>query len=256
MGITEVDPAAGDLLFERFVSPERGEPPDIDVDFEHERREEVIQYIYEKYGRHRAGMTATVIRYRTRSAMREVAKALGLSQDVAGALVGMVWGQDHIGAKEARETGLDVREPRLALALDMVRVLYGFPRHLSQHVGGFVLTAGPLCEVVPIANAAMDGRTMVEWDKDDLDALGILKVDVLGLGMLTCIRKAFALIDTHIGRQYTLATIPPDQADVYDMLCKGDSIGIFQVESRAQINMLPRLKPRELYDLEIGRAHV
>ncbi|MFM2130000.1 MAG: Error-prone polymerase dnaE, partial [Pseudomonadota bacterium] len=256
MGITEVDPAAGDLLFERFVSPERGEPPDIDVDFEHERREEVIQYIYEKYGRHRAGMTATVIRYRTRSAMREVAKALGLSQDVAGALVGMVWGQDHIGAKEARETGLDVREPRLALALDMVRVLYGFPRHLSQHVGGFVLTAGPLCEVVPIANAAMDGRTMVEWDKDDLDALGILKVDVLGLGMLTCIRKAFALIERHHGRAYTIAGIPQEDPAVYAMLSRADSIGVFQVESRAQMSMLPRLKPKTFYDLVIEVAIV
>ncbi len=256
MGITEVDPAAGDLLFERFVSPERGEPPDIDVDFEHERREEVIQYIYRKYGRHRAGMTATVIRYRTRSAMREVAKALGLSQDVAGALVGMVWGQDRVGPREARETGLDPSEPRLAQALDMARTLYGFPRHLSQHVGGFVLTAGPLCEVVPIANAAMDDRTMVEWDKDDLDALGILKVDVLGLGMLTCIRKAFALIQQHYGRTCTIATTPPDDQAVYGMLSRADSIGVFQVESRAQMSMLPRLQPKKFYDLVIEVAIV
>ena len=258
LGVTAVNPERIELLFERFISAERGEPPDIDIDFEHERREEVIQYIYGKYGRHRAGMTATVIRYRTRSAMREVAKAMGLSQDVAGALVGMVWGyaDDPIGEKQVRETGLDPTEPKLAQALALARELHGFPRHLSQHVGGFVLTRGPLSEVVPIANAAMDDRTVIEWDKDDLDALGILKVDVLGLGMLTCIRKAFALIAQHHGRALTLATVPAEDRGVYDMLCQADSVGVFQVESRAQMSMLPRLKPRCFYDLVIEVAIV
>ena len=258
LGVTAVDPDRIELLFERFISAERGEPPDIDIDFEHERREEVIQYIYGKYGRHRAGMTATVIRYRTRSAMREVAKAMGLSQDVAGALVGMVWGyaDDPIGEAQVRETGLDPTEPKLAQALALVRELHGFPRHLSQHVGGFVLTRGPLSEVVPIANAAMDDRTVIEWDKDDLDALGILKVDVLGLGMLTCIRKAFALIAQHHGRALTLATVPAEDPGVYDMLCQADSVGVFQVESRAQMSMLPRLQPRCFYDLVIEVAIV
>ena len=254
--ITAVNPASIDLLFERFVSAERREPPDIDVDFEHERREEVIQYIYRKYGRHRAGMTATVIRYRTRSALREVAKALGLSQDVAGSLVGMVWGGDRIGEREAREAGLDAADPRITQVLELTRALHGFPRHLSQHVGGFVLTRGPLSEVVPIANAAMDDRTMVEWDKDDLDALGILKVDVLGLGMLTCIRKAFALIRKHWGRALEMADLPPTDPAVYEMLSRADSVGVFQVESRAQMSMLPRLKPRNFYDLVIEVAIV
>ncbi|MDA1133197.1 MAG: error-prone DNA polymerase, partial [Proteobacteria bacterium] len=256
LGITEVDPERIEVLFERFVSAERGEPPDIDVDFEHERREEVIQYIYGKYGRDRAGLTATVIRYRTRSALREVAKALGLSQDVAGALIGMVWGHDSVRDDDVREAGLDPDDPRLRQALDLARELYGFPRHLSQHVGGFVLTRGPLSEVVPIANAAMEDRTVIEWDKDDLDALGILKVDVLALGMLTCIRKAFGLIEQHHGKAFTLATVPAEDAGVYDMLCNGDSVGVFQVESRAQMSMLPRLKPREFYDLVIEVAIV
>jgi len=256
LGITAVDPDRVELLFERFVSNERREPPDIDVDFEHERREEVIQYIYQKYGRHRAGMTATVIRYRTRSALREVAKALGLSQDIAGALVGMVWGQDRVGEKEAAEAGLDVGDGRLAQALALTRELHGFPRHLSQHVGGFVLTRGPLSEVVPILNAAMPERTMVEWDKDDLDALGILKVDVLGLGMLTCIRKALGLIGEHWGRPLALADVPKEDPGVYEMLSKADSVGVFQVESRAQMSMLPRLKPQNFYDLVIEVAIV
>ncbi len=255
--ITEVDPLLVDLLFERFLSTERCEPPDIDVDFEHERREEVIQYIYRKYGRERAGLTATVIRYRTRSALREVAKALGLSQDVAGALVGMVWGGDRIGEKEARAVGLDVSDARLAQTLELTRALHGFPRHLSQHVGGFVLTRGPLSEMVPIANAAMDDRTVIEWDKDDLDALGILKVDVLALGMLTCIRKAFALIGAHHGRVLTsTADVPNGDPAVYDMLSRADSVGVFQVESRAQMSMLPRLKPKTFYDLVIEVAIV
>ena len=258
LGITAVDPAHMDLLFERFVSAERNEPPDIDVDFEHERREEVIQYIYAKYGRDRAGLAATVIHYRSRSAIREVGKALGLTEDTTAALAGTVWGWTSDGIAEAhiKEAGLDPAEPRLALAIRLARELKGFPRHLSQHVGGFVITRGPLSEVVPIANAAMADRTTVEWDKGDLDALGILKIDVLGLGMLTCIRKAFDLIRDHHGKDFALATVPPDDPAVYDMLCEADSLGVFQVESRAQMTMLPRLKPRTFYDLVIEVAIV
>jgi error-prone DNA polymerase len=258
LGITAVDPARMDLLFERFVSAARDEPPDIDVDFEHERREEVIQYIYEKYGRDRAGLTATVIHYRARSALRETARTMGLTRDAEDALAGTVAGRrsaaiddDHI-----RETGLDPDEPRLAHAIRLAREMIGFPRHLSQHVGGFVITRGPLSELVPIANAAMERRTNIEWDKDDLDALGILKVDVLGLGMLTCIRKAFELIAAHYGRALTLATVPAEDPEVYDMLCRADTIGVFQIESRAQMSMLPRLKPRNFYDLVIEVAIV
>jgi error-prone DNA polymerase len=258
LGITAVDPAKTDLLFERFVSAERGEPPDIDVDFEHERREEVIQYIYEKYGRDRAGLAATVICYRSRGAVREVGKAMGLSEDMTGALAGAIWGWSSEGASEAqvRELGLDPAEPRLAQTLALTRELIGFPRHLSQHVGGFVMTRGPLDEVVPIENAAMDNRTVIEWDKDDLDALGLLKVDVLALGMLTCLRKGFDLLRRHYGRVMDLASVPPEDPAVYDMLCDADSLGVFQVESRAQMNMLPRMKPREFYDLVIEVAIV
>jgi len=258
LGITEVDPVANKLLFSRFISEDRNEPPDIDVDFEHERREEVMQYIYARYGRHRAGIAATVIHYRPRSAVREIAKVLGLSEDVATRLTSTVWGSfsSKMEDKRFHETGFDPGNVEIARLNMLVEQLLTFPRHLSQHVGGFVLTEDRLDETVPIHNAAMDDRTFIEWDKDDIDALKLMKVDVLALGMLTCIRKAFALIETHIGRQYTLATIPPDQRDVYDMLCKGDSIGVFQVESRAQINMLPRLRPRELYDLVIQVAIV
>ncbi len=260
LGITAVDPDRIDLLFERFVSAERNEPPDIDVDFEHERREEVIQYIYEKYGRERAGLTATVISYRTRSAVREVCKALGLSQDVAGALVGTVWGggrsRERLAEERVREAGLDPEDRRLAMALELAHELRRFPRHLSQHVGGFVITRGPLSELSPIANAAMEDRTVIEWDKDDLDALGILKIDVLGLGMLSCVRKSFELIARHYGRQLDLASVPAEDSRVYDMLCRADSVGVFQVESRAQMSMLPRLKPRDFYDLVIEVAIV
>ena len=258
LGITEVDPDRIDLLFERFVSAERREPPDIDVDFEHERREEVIQHIYDTYGRDRAGLTATVITYRWRSAIREVSKALGLSDDIGGALAGHVWGAATRGVDigQVRELGLDPGDGRLRLALGLARELVGFPRHLSQHPGGFVMTRGPLCELVPIANAAMAERTMIEWDKDDIDALGILKVDVLGLGMLTCIRKAFALIAARHGRRLTLAGVPQEEPEVYDMLCRADSVGVFQVESRAQMTMLPRLRPRTFYDLVIEVAIV
>jgi error-prone DNA polymerase len=259
LGITAVDPDLIGLLFERFVSAERGEPPDIDVDFEHERREEVIQYVYERYGRHRAGIAATVVTYRTRSAVREVIKVLGLSPDVAGAVNGLVWGSGTdkpVDDKRVREAGLDPDDPRLRLALTLADELRGFPRHLSQHVGGFVITQGPLSEVVPIGNSAMEERTHIEWDKDDLDALGILKVDVLGLGMLTCIRKAFQLIKQHYGQSLILDTIPPEDPNVYDMLCRADSVGVFQVESRAQMSMLPRLKPRNFYDLVVEVAIV
>ncbi len=258
LGITAVDPARIDVLFERFISAARNEPPDIDVDFEHERREEVIQYIYEKYGRDRAGLAATVICYRSRSAIREVGKALGLSVDVVAALAGIVWGwsNDPIAEARVREAGLDPADPTLRLALDLAAELVGFPRHLSQHVGGFVITRGPLSELVPIENAAMADRTVIEWDKDDLDALGMLKIDVLALGMLTCIRKAFALIETHFGRRLELATVPAEEPAVYEMLSRADSLGVFQVESRAQMTMLPRLRPREFYDLVIEVAIV
>jgi error-prone DNA polymerase len=258
LGITAVDPTHHDLLFERFVSAARNEPPDIDVDFEHERREEVIQYIYEKYGRDRAGLAATVICYRGRSAVRDVGKAMGLSLDTVGALAAQLWGWSDrsVAEAQARELGLDPSERRLARTLELTRQLIGFPRHLSQHVGGFVMTRGRLDELAPIENAAMAGRTVIEWDKDDIDALGILKVDVLALGMLTCLAKGFALIKRHYGRDFDLATVPDDDNAVYDMLCRADSIGVFQVESRAQMSMLPRLKPKCFYDLVIEVAIV
>ena len=257
LGITAVDPGRVDLLFERFVSAERKEPPDIDVDFEHERREEIIQYVYGKYGRDRAGLAATVISYRGRSAIREVGKALGLSLDTVDRLAKSIWGwgEDDI----PRSPGSGERgegEERMRLALRLAKELHGFPRHLSQHVGGFVITKNRLDEVVPIENAAMENRTVVEWDKDDLDALGILKIDVLGLGMLTCIRKGFELLRAHYGKDFDLATVPAEDPAVYDMLCKADSIGVFQVESRAQMSMLPRLAPRKFYDLVIEVAIV
>ncbi len=258
LGITSVDPARMDLLFERFVSAARDEPPDIDVDFEHERREEVIQYIYEKYGRSRAGLAATVIRYRSRGALRDVGKALGLGNDVIEAVSANIWGWslEGIGKDILRESGLNPAEPRLTLLVELVGQIVGFPRHLSQHVGGFVITEGPLSEVVPIENAAMAGRTVIEWDKDDLDAVGLIKVDVLALGMLTCIRKAFALIQRHCGRRFDLASVPSEDPAVYEMLSRADSLGVFQVESRAQMSMLPRLKPRTFYDLVIEVAIV
>jgi error-prone DNA polymerase len=259
LGITAVNPTEVNLLFERFISSSRKEPPDIDVDFEHERREEVIQWIYERYGRDRAGLAATVISYRSRSAVRDVGKVFGLSEDTLSALAGMVWGTDHKSVppdKHIREVGLDPLDPIMKKVTELAQELMGFPRHLSQHVGGFLLTRGPLIEVVPVGNAAMDKRTFIEWDKDDIAALELMKVDVLALGMLTCIRKAFDLIEKHHGKQLTLASIPRDDKDTYDMLCRADSIGVFQVESRAQMNMLPRLKPRNLYDLVIEVAIV
>ncbi|WP_306117565.1 MULTISPECIES: error-prone DNA polymerase [unclassified Roseitalea] len=258
LGITAVDPSVHDLLFERFVSEERKEPPDIDVDFEHERREEVIQHIYEKYGRERAGLCATVIHYRPRSAVREVGKVMGLSEDVTSAMARTIWGSWGEGVDDAklREAGLDPDDAMLRRVVTLTDQLIGLPRHLSQHVGGFVLTENPLVETVPVGNGAMADRSFIEWDKDDIDALGILKIDVLALGMLTCIRKCFELIGAHYGRELTLASLEPTDEKVYDMLCRGDSVGVFQVESRAQMNMLPRLRPRCFYDLVIEVAIV
>ena len=256
LGVTEIAPDTISMVFERFVSEARDEPPDIDVDFEHERREEVIQHIYQRYGRHRAGLTATVIHFRSRAAIREVGKAMGLSVDVTSALAGQVWGwsREAVAEERLREVGLDPADRRLKQTLALVEQIIGFPRHLSQHVGGFVITAGRLDELCPIENAAMEDRTVIEWDKDDIDALGILKVDVLALGMLTCIRKAFDLLAAHTGTRYTLATLPPECPKVYDMLCEADSLGVFQVESRAQMNFLPRMRPRSFYDLVIEVA--
>jgi DNA-directed DNA polymerase III PolC len=256
LGVTSVSPEIGTMVFERFVSEARDEPPDIDVDFEHERREEVIQHIYEKYGRHRAGLCATVIHYRGKRAIREVGRAMGLSEDSIASMSSQVWGWGGGGVRDARlaEIGLDARDRRLAQVLDLVDEIQGFPRHLSQHVGGFIITEGRLDELVPVENATMEDRTVISWDKDDIDALGILKVDVLALGMLTCIRKAFDLVTTHHAIDYTLASLPPEDPAVYDMLCAADSVGVFQVESRAQMNFLPRMKPRSFYDLVIQVA--
>ncbi len=259
LGVTSVSPEVGTMVFERFVSEARDEPPDIDVDFEHERREEVIQHIYETYGRHRAGLCATVIHYRGKRAIREVGAAMGLSQDTIGALSSQLWGffsAQGLERQRMAEIGLDPDDRRLMLTMELIYEIIGFPRHLSQHVGGFVITEGRLDELVPVENAAMEGRTVICWDKDDIDALGILKVDVLSLGMLTCIRKAFDLVARHHGARHTLATLPPEDSAVYDMLCKADSVGVFQVESRAQMNFLPRMKPREFYDLVIEVAIV
>ena len=259
LGVTSVSPEMGTMVFERFVSEARDEPPDIDVDFEHERREEVIQWIYERYGRHRAGLCATVIHYRGKRAIREVGRAMGLSEDTIGALSSQLWGGfDRSGSTTQRlaEIGLDPTAWRLRQTLELVQQIIGFPRHLSQHVGGFIITDGRLDELVPIENASMEGRTVICWDKDDIDTLGILKVDVLSLGMLSCIRKAFDLMRQHHRLDYDLATLPPEDPQVYDMLCRADSLGVFQVESRAQMNFLPRMKPRNFYDLVIEVAIV
>jgi error-prone DNA polymerase len=258
LGVTSVDPTQVDLLFERFISKERLEPPDIDVDFEHSRREEVMQYVYRRYGRHRAAIIATVIHYRPRSAIRDVGKALGLTEDVTAALADTVWGSwgDGLDEKQVRQAGLDPGNSMIELAVELAAELIEFPRHLSQHVGGYVLTQDRLDSYVPIGNAAMDDRTFIEWDKDDVDALNMMKVDVLALGMLTCIRKCFDLIAQHKGERWELASIPREVPEVYDMLCRGESLGVFQVESRAQMNMLPRLKPRTFYDLVIEVAIV
>jgi len=258
LGITSVNPAETDVLFERFISEERLEPPDIDVDFEHSRREEVMQYVFRRYGRHRAAIVATVIHYRPRSAIRDVGKALGLTEDVTAALADTVWGNRGHGLSEmqVKQAGFDPGNPMIVRAVALAAELIEFPRHLSQHVGGFVLTQDRLDTYVPIGNAAMEDRTFIEWDKDDIDILRMMKVDVLALGMLTCIRKCFDLIADHKGEHFALATVPRERPEVYDMLCKGESLGVFQVESRAQMNMLPRLKPRTFYDLVIEVAIV
>ena len=258
LGITDVNPDQIGMVFERFISRYRGEPPDIDVDFEHERREEVIQWIYARYGRHRAGLCATVIHFRSRAAIREVGKVMGLSQDVTAALSGQIWGYSGGGADPARvrELGLDPEDRRLAQTLRLIGEIIGFPRHLSQHVGGFIVTRGRLDELCPIENAAMEGRTVIEWDKDDIDALGILKIDILSLGMLTCLRKGFDLLAQHNHQTLTLDTVPQEDEATYKMLQRADAVGVFQVESRAQMNFLPRMKPATFYDLVIEVAIV
>ena len=257
LGITDVEPTKIDLLFERFVSAERREPPDIDVDFEHERREEVIQHIYEKYGRERAGLAATVICYRGRSAIREVGKVFGLSSDAIAALASTLWGWSLSGVTEgeARRAGLDPSDPRLKQTMTLAEELIGTPRHLSQHVGGFVITRSRLDEVVPIENAAMEERTVIEWEKDDLESLGLLKVDVLALGMLSCLRRSFDFLKTHYGVSRDLS-MQCEDLRTYAMIQRADTIGVFQIESRAQMSMLPRLRPKEFYDLVIEVAIV
>jgi len=260
--ITEVDPSRMAMLFERFISKERNEPPDIDVDFEHERREEVIQYIYQKYGRERAALAATVISYRPRSALRDVGKALGFSLEEVDRLARSMqwWDGQRIDPERIRAAGFDPAEPRLTRLMALTAQIMGFPRHLSQHVGGFVIARGRLDELVPIENATMAERTVIQWDKDDLDALGLLKVDVLGLGMLSAIRRSFDLVNDFGGstttRKLTLATVPAEDPAVYDMICRADTVGVFQIESRAQMSMLPRLRPRNYYDLVIEVAIV
>jgi error-prone DNA polymerase len=256
LGITEVDPGRMEMLVERFISKERNEPPDIDVDFEHERREEVIQYIYAKYGRDRAALAATVITYRPRSALRDVGKVLGLSDLQVGRLSRSMqwWDGKQVDESRILEAGLRPDSPVIKRLLYLVGELIRFPRHLSQHVGGFVISNGLLSDLVPIENAAMDDRTVIQWEKDDLEDLGLLKVDVLGLGMLTAIRRSFDLIQGFDGREYTLANVPAEDPVVYDMICAGDTMGVFQIESRAQMAMLPRLKPRCFYDLVIEVA--
>ncbi len=258
LGITDVSPDMISMVFERFISRHRGEPPDIDVDFENERREEVIQWIYEKYGRARAGLCATVIHFRTRAAIREVGKVMGLSQDLTARLSADIWGLTNSGAdmERARELGLDPKDRRLAQTLELIGEIIGFPRHLSQHVGGFIITRERLDDLCPIENAAMEGRTCIEWDKDDIDALGILKVDILSLGMLTCLRKSFDLLEAHEKIRLTLDTVPQEDRATYDMLTCADAVGVFQVESRAQMNFLPRMRPATFYDLVIEVAIV
>jgi error-prone DNA polymerase len=260
LGVTAIDPTEHRLLFTRFISENRGEPPDIDVDFEHERREDVMQYVYDRYGRDYAAICGTVIHYRPRSAIRDVGKALGLTEDVTAMLANTVWGSWGSGLPEEhlRNAGLDPEAPEIARAVELATELMGFPRHLSQHVGGFVLTKRRLDETVPIGNAAMDERTFIEWDKDDIDSVGLMKVDVLALGMLSAIQRAMTMLRNDHGQDHILdlADIPKELPGVYDMLCKADSVGVFQVESRAQMSMLPRLKPRKFYDLVIEVAIV
>jgi error-prone DNA polymerase len=258
LGITAIDPAQGNLLFERFISADRGEPPDIDVDFEHERREEVIQWIYRRYGRERAALCAAIARYRSRGALRDVGKVMGLPEDVTGALASQVWGwsEDGVHEEHAQALNLNLEDRRLRLTLSLARELIGFPRHASQHPGGFVLTRDRLDTLVPIEPAAMEDRQIIEWDKDDIDTLRFMKVDVLGLGMLGCMRRAFDLLALHRDERRDLAGIPADDPDTFAMIRAADTLGTFQIESRAQMAMLPRLKPRVFYDLVIQVAIV
>ncbi|WP_290841355.1 error-prone DNA polymerase, partial [Flavobacterium sp.] len=258
LGITSVNPAKINLLFARFMSDARDEPPDIDVDFEHERREEVIQYIYEKYGRDRAAIVATVTQVHNKGAIRDVAKAMGMSVDAIGRLSSSIWEftDDWMQSDRISSEGFNPKDPHLMKVLDLTRQYVGFPRQLGQHTGGFIITRGKLSDLCPILNARMENRTNIEWNKDDIETLGFLKVDVLALGMLTCIRKAFDLCKKHYAKSYTLANIPQDDMNVYDMICKADTLGVFQIESRAQMSMLPRLKPRCFYDLVIEVAIV
>ena len=258
LGVTAINPVEGNLLFERFVSAERREPPDIDVDFEHERREDVIQWIYQHYGRNRAALCATIVRYRSRGAVREVGKVMGLSEDVTAALASQVWGwsEDGVEEKHAEQLNLNLADRRLRLTLDIARELIGHPRHMSQHPGGFVLTQDELADLVPIEPAAMQDRQVIEWDKDDIDILKFMKVDILGLGMLGCMRRAFDLLAAHRGIRHDLASIPQDDKPTYEMIQKADTLGTFQIESRAQMSMLPRHKPARLYDLTIQVAVV
>jgi error-prone DNA polymerase len=258
LGITSIDPIRSELLFERFISQERNEPPDIDVDFEHERREEVIQWIYDTYGRHRAALTAVVSCYRTRGAVREVGKVLGVPEDVTGALAGLVWGwsDDGVSEQEVKELNLNFDDPRLRLTLELARELVGTPRHLSQHPGGFVLTEDRLDDLVPIEPAAMENRQVIEWDKNDIETMKFMKVDILGLGMLGCMRRAFDLLREHKQTDLNLATIPPEDPKTYAMIRQADTVGVFQIESRAQMAMLPRMKPKTFYDLVIEVAIV
>ncbi len=258
IGITAIDPTRSGLLFERFVSAARREPPDIDVDFEHERREEVIQWVYDHYGRDRAALCATIIRYRARGAIREVGKALGLPQDVTSALAGQVWGwsEEGVQGEHAKDLNLNLQDRRLRLAMQLAQELIGFPRHMGTHPGGFVLTCDKLADLVPIESAAMKGRQVIEWDKDDVDMLRFMKVDVLGLGMLGCLRRAFDLLQEHRGLRMDIASIPAEDPDTYAMIRRADTLGTFQIESRAQMSMLPRLKPETFYDLVIEVAVV
>ncbi|WP_290871071.1 error-prone DNA polymerase [Aquabacterium sp.] len=258
LGITEVNPQEATLLFERFISKERGEPPDIDVDFEHDRREEVIQYIYRKYGRDRTALTATVISYRTRSALRDVGKAMGFSLDETEQAARHLqwWDRSEHMAERLAEAGLDPSSRRVQIWLELTRVLIGFPRHLSQHTGGFVIAGGQLSRMVPIENASMPERSIIQWDKDDLEALGLMKVDVLALGMLSAIRRALHFVGQRRGQVFRMQDIPQEDADTYDMVCRADTIGVFQIESRAQMSMLPRLQPRTFYDLVVEVALV
>jgi error-prone DNA polymerase len=257
LGITSIDPERNNLLFERFVSQERREPPDIDVDFEHERREIVMQWVYETYGRDHAALCSTVIRYRTKGAVRDVGKALGLPEDMTKLLSSQIWGHSEaVDEQRARELNLNLGDRRLRLTLELAAQLAGTPRHLSQHPGGFVLTHDRLDDLVPIEPAAMKDRQVVEWDKDDIDALKFMKVDVLALGMLTCMKKSFDLLSEHKGIALDLATIPAEDPRTYAMIRKADTLGVFQIESRAQMSMLPRMKPRTFYDLVIEVAIV